>query len=247
MILCDSPVLERWSPPPQENLTRPTWTRLLVNGRILCNSLEEVRWGVQPVELMICEACWQPGCSPGNVARVVAFDEQLVFMRPAWESIDLNGWGFIGPQHLLPEAVLMPRSVWDGLCQRFPGLPPFEAWPRAVGQDLAALWLAEMPEAVRAQDLVELARQLRLVLASDPAALETAVDTMRGLARWVAENPANPVAGRIVRMGGETGPLNTLYFDGPGFPEWQGFILGRAHAFAFGKEWWFQENSLAPA
>ncbi|MBV9123737.1 MAG: hypothetical protein JO112_10305 [Planctomycetes bacterium] len=242
MIFGDSPILEPWFPPPQGDLPRPRWTQLLINGGVVCNSLEGVDWARQPVELLLCEGCWMVGCNMGNLTRIVALEEQLVWMRPDWEAIDPVVRDFIRPGHLLPEAVLLPRAVWDRLCREIPSLPAFEAWPRAARQELASLWLMEMPEAVRTADLAELQRRLRLVVAADPASLEEAVEAVRELIRWVAERLASPVAGRIVRTGGEVEPVNILYFDEPGFPEWPAYVAGPGHAFAFGREWVFQEQ-----
>ncbi len=242
MIYCDSPTTEVWSPAPQEVLPRPTWTKLLFGGRTLCNSLEAVRWSVQPVELLVCEGCWSAGCRMANLARMVCLGEHLILLPPAWDTIDPHIRSFIGPQNLLPEAVLMPRATWDGLRQRTPRLPAVEAFPLAVRQDLASLWLGAMPEAVWVADLSRLDDRLRSVLASDPVEREEAVEIVRNLAGWVAESPESPVEGRIVRCDEQTGPINTLYFDGTGIPEWLAFATGTEHAFAFGSEWVFREG-----
>src|SRR4051794_294112 len=82
MIYCESPILERWIAPAQEDLARPTWTKLIADGILLSNSLEFVDWSANVIETLVCERCWVVGCSGAGLARIVRLADQILWLPP---------------------------------------------------------------------------------------------------------------------------------------------------------------------
>jgi hypothetical protein len=58
MLVCEAPEL----------VSRPDWTSLVCGDVELCNSLEAPNWTELVVQVLVCEACRQVGCTSG--ARV---------------------------------------------------------------------------------------------------------------------------------------------------------------------------------
>src|SRR5262245_62748990 len=144
-------------------------------GRLLSNVVEYAGWDTDPVEPIICETCWGPGCSRSGMARIVRLDSQILWIPPRLDEIDEYWRNELSERCLIRDSVLMPEATWTALGRRFANLPAADAYPRATRRDLARMWLWEMPEAVRVDELEELEDQLwGTVLACDPLDLEPA-------------------------------------------------------------------------
>jgi len=238
MIYCDSPTLEEWLAPPQPPLPQPTWTKLIVDGVMLSNSIEYGSWRRNPVCPIVCEACWSADCAMTGLARLVTLRDWILWLPGQAEDLDESWRDQLDRSHFLAQAVIMPQATWDGLHARFPNLPPADHYPPASRRGVAQLWLSEMPEAVRVRGLAELDDHLRrTALASDPLDLDPAREVIRSMIGWLNEAPGQSATGRIVRVQDAGGPANSFYFDGPPFPEWPAFIVGRDNSFVFDRGW----------
>jgi hypothetical protein len=198
MIYCESPTLEQWLAPPQDNLPRPTWTKMFAGGVMLSNSIECADWAASPVDPIVCEACWNPGCAMEGLARIVRIGDHLLWLprRPRDIPESLPEW--LNKAAFISEAVLMPAASWEELRNLFPKLPPTKSYPLAVRGDAATAWISEMPEAVRVGELGGLDARLREALASDPLDLEPAREVVQRLVGWVHERPERPMKGQLV-------------------------------------------------
>jgi len=239
MIYCESPTLEQWLAPPQENFPRPTWTKLLAGGVMLSNSIEYATWTACPVEPIVCEACWNSGCAQAGLARIVRLGDYLLWLPPRPRDIDESWREELNEAAFIREAVLIPAPTWEELRTRFSDVPPAESYPRAVRSDLATAWIREMPEAVRVAELGGLEARLREALASDPLDLEVARDVVQRMSSWVFQQPEGAVEGQLVRSQDCRDDVNTFYFDGPPFAEWPAFVIGCEIGFALGADWVF--------
>ena len=236
MIYCETPVLEEWIARPQEDFPRPTWTKLIANGLVLSNSIEYADWDAVPVEPMVCELCWAPGCARAGLARIVRLPRQLLWTRPNLGDIDEFWRDPLGEAQFIRDDVLIPERAWMGLHERVPLLPAANHFPRATRRHLAALWLSEMPAAVRVTDLDALGdRVWETALASDPLDLEPTREITRQLCAWLREAPDEPLSGCIVPATTSNG-INRIYFDGLPLPEWPAFALGPPNSPAFGRD-----------
>ena len=153
MIYCDMPHLERWTAPPQQDFPRPTWTKLVANGVLLSNSLEYANWLASPVQPILCESCWSAGCSLDGLARIVRLNDHILWL--AARSADLVGPGLDGlsDDNVIAEPVLMPVATWERLRAIVESLPASESFPKATRDDVAALWMHEMPVCARVRDI----------------------------------------------------------------------------------------------
>jgi hypothetical protein len=233
MIYCVSPSLECWVAPPQEDLPRPTWTKLIADGILLSNSLEYANWRVNPVEPFVCDSCWNSGCVQTGLARIVRLADDLLWLPPRPCDIDSSRRAWLSEANFIRHAVLMPAATWERLRQTCPNLPSANSYAPATRADLAALWIHEMPEGIRVHDVGQLEKCLRAVLASDPLDLDSAREAVRLLVGWLLEAPEEAVHGRLVRAQTFGVAINTFYFDGD---EWPSFAVGWERGFAFGAD-----------
>ena len=238
MIYCDSPILEQWIAPPQEDFVRPTWTKLIAQGVMLSNSLEYADWTANPVEPIVCEGCWNPSCARAGLARIVSLGDQLLWLPPRPHDIDEFWRGRLSEANFIRDSVLMPAATWERIRETYPRLPSAQSYPHANRQDLGTLWLREMPEGVRVAALGDVEHCLRAAIASDPLDLDPARELVRSIVRWIVENPKQAVAGRIVRVQNCECAINTFYFDGDG---WAAFAVGRQKCLALGPDWVYME------
>ncbi|MFL5340196.1 MAG: hypothetical protein ACJ8F7_08585 [Gemmataceae bacterium] len=237
MLYCESPTLEEWIAPPQEDFPRPTWTKLLANGSLLSNSLEYANWLATPVEPMVCEGCWNSGCSGQGLAKIVRLSDQLLWLPP--RLADVSSW--LNESSFIRFAVLMPVETWERLRAITPRIPPANSYAKATRADIAGLWLHEIPKEARIREVGDMDHGLRSALASDPLDMEPAKAVVKSLIDWIRAAPDDPVQGRMVRANTCGASINTFYFDGY---EWPSFLVGLEHCFVCGEEWAFVEGPL---
>jgi hypothetical protein len=247
MIYCDSFSLEQGIAPPQGDLPRPTWTKLIAQGMLLSNSIEYAHWTASPVEPIVCEGCWDATCARAGLARIVNLGDDLLWLPPRLRDIDEFWRDGLSEANFIRQPVVMPHATWERLRDKFPQLPHPLTYPRAVRRDLAGLWLGAIPEAVRVDELGQLEERLRHeVLASDPLDLEPAREVVRSMIGWLSENLDEPIVGRIVGTGDCGGLVNSLYFEGPSVSEWPAFVVGRDRAFVLERDWVFLTDEGSP-
>lgn len=244
MIYCDSPNLEEWLAPQQETFPQPTWTKLYADGILLSNSIEFANWIADPVEPIVCEACWNSACSRSGLARIVRIGNYLLWLPPRLSDIDGFWAKMLTDDNLIAQTVLMPIEVWNDLRKKFQHLPAAEHYGIASRADLGVLWLSEMPEAIRSRDLNAIDGRLRESLASDPLDLGMAKEIIKSMVDWILQGPRLTANGRILRTQSSGHPINTIYFDGPEYAEWHAFLVECTLGFAFGKEWAFMNNDI---
>jgi len=83
MVLCDQPIIEKWSPDfSTSGVPDPHWTRLRHGQTVLCNSLEWIEWSGNPVQVELCDACGTVGCASGGYVHVSAFGNVVLWTMP---------------------------------------------------------------------------------------------------------------------------------------------------------------------
>jgi hypothetical protein len=242
MIYCESPTLERWVAPPQEDFPRPTWTRLIADGVLLSNAIEYLDWNANPIETLVCESCWSAGCSRAGLARIVRLADQVLWLPARLR--DLNGFasGWLNETNVIQEAVLFPAAAWERLCESCQKVISANNCPPANRDDIGVLWVHEMPKEARVKDPSSIERCLRAALASDPLDLDPAKEVVRNMVRWILEAPVEAVVGHLERAQGCRAAVNTFYFDGY---EWPSFAMRMEKGFTFGPEWVYTEGTFA--
>ncbi len=249
MIFCDVPILKEWLAPPNPwaketgDYSRPTWTKLLAGDFLISNSIELAGWDSSPVQPIVCETCWEPGC--GSYTHGLAFIERvgdyLLWVPPTAADVSWTEPDRYRRSEFHQKSLLMPVKVWNDLRDRFPNLPVADFFPPPRMADLLNLWFDEMPEDVRVDSLETLTQRLQHeVIASDPLELDEARWYVAGLLAWMQTEPNAPVVGRFVRLQDSEGRLNSFFFEGPPFLEWQAFVVGQRRELVFGNQWIFQ-------
>ena len=102
MICCQRLSVEKWIAPPQEDLPRPTWTKLFADGVMLSNSIEFAEWRGDLVEPMVCESCWSPGCAMAGLASIVRTSDQLIWLAPSRREIPERWQNMLAQAHFSP-------------------------------------------------------------------------------------------------------------------------------------------------
>ena len=147
----------------------------------------------------------------------------------------------LSERHFIEEPVVFPKHTWEGLTTRFPRLPAFHSLPCVRRSHLGRTWLGGVPHDrnLRISDLDQLRAYVQSdCLASDPMQWKEAADTVLTMVDWLQANPTAPVRGRIVSRSDFPGRINTLYFDGPPFREWEAFAVW-TRTFVLDEEWVF--------
>jgi hypothetical protein len=235
MIYCELPRLEQWIAPPQEDLPRPTWTKLIADGFVISNSLEYADWQARPVQPIVCESCWNAGCSQAGLANIVRLGDQLLWLPPR-----MRANSRLSDVNLIQEPVLMPVATWEKLRKTTTNVPPATTFSSAAIGDLASLWLHEIPRDASIREIENITSWLRTALASDPVDLDAARQIVASLVHWICSIPERIAEGRLLRKEDCGKAVNTFYFDGY---EWPSFLEGREHSLACGAEWIFIEGA----
>ncbi len=250
MIVCDTPILQEWLAPKQEisshpgvTYPRPKWTKLFAEDFLVSNSIEFARWDSTPVQPIVCETCWDSGC--GSYTLGLAFIElvgdYLLWVPPTAADVPWEDVTDYRRSRFRQKTLLMPVNVWNNLRGRFPNLPAADHFPPPRKCDLANLWFDEMPEDVRVDSPEKLTvRLLHEAIASDPSELDESRENVADWLAWMQTEPNTLVPGRFVRVQDFDGSLNSLFFEGPPFPEWKAFVVGPRRGLVFGNQWVFQ-------
>lgn len=243
MIFCGEPTLEEWIAPPQDDLPRPKWTKLFAGDLMLSNSIEFANWQANPVQPVVCEQCWHPGCAQTGLARIVNVKDMLFWIRPNWEELSQSCYGWIGEQNLIRESVLIPGRAWDDLRRRCPKLPTAESFPSPSRDDLIDLWMNGMPKDVRVRTVEKMNEQFwQTVIATDPLEPSETRRVVSNLFDWVRSHPKAPVKCEVLETNAFGGSLNSVFFEGPPFIEWIAFATGAKVSFVFDNRWVIQTD-----
>jgi hypothetical protein len=235
--LCQQHSLEKWTAPPQEDLPRPRWTKLLVDGVLLSNAVEYANWKSNPAYPMVCEACWMAECAYHEMRRIARLGSQVLILSPQDRELGDLKEEFNPSPMTGPSAFLMPARMWHELAWWFSSMPPFDKLSPVDEYDLIGLWYATIPEPIRPRELPLLPEHLeRLCLASDPLNLDEAISKVRALvAKWQQQS-SSAVDGDLTPLCDARDPVTSFYFDGPPFHEWPAFVADSMRL-VIGGEW----------
>jgi hypothetical protein len=222
VLVCDTAAFAPWTPDfSSSGQASPTWTRMTADGVELVNSMEDVPWRGEEVQMLLCEECGFPGCRVGGWVRIVRLGAHLVWVPVAVDPENEREREEYAPPPYLREAgaIAIAAAAWDGWRDRFAELPPADEFPPARRRDVAAAWLLEVPGgAATLQALAE--RVLPAVAAAAPLDRDAAVAAVARLAAWLADGDA-PVAGEL-RATAEVGAVtDVLVLARPRDAEWR--------------------------
>ena len=220
-MICRTFSFEQGLAPPQEDLPRPVWTKLMVNGIEVTNSVEGAGWDQTPCELWVCEQCWSSSCSMLGLAIVARLENWLVCLPPCESDLETLCELWRGESRFFPHVLLFEQPQWQAMREECGALPAFTSFPLLTRTQLLHLWLQQLPvEVHEAPKLRHLEELMPLLLASDPLSEEEAVRNITKLLVWANESPGSPAMGSMTMIDDYDGVLNILHFDGTPSPSW---------------------------
>ncbi|QDU58091.1 hypothetical protein [Aeoliella mucimassa] len=220
-MICKTASFEQTLAPPQEDLPRPMWTRLNVDGIELTNSVEYAGWHETPSELSVCESCWSSCCAMQNLAVVARLGEWLACFPADLTALDAMRREIVSESNLFGHVLLFEPELWRSMQAECQALPAIDSFPGITRGQLLNLWLRQLPQALLNQPRPgDLRNRMESLLASDPLSESEAVQRIDKLLEWVNESPHSEVQGSVAKLGGHLSPLNTLHFDGHPSPAW---------------------------
>jgi len=228
MISGDVPILAEWVLPIDPSTSRKVH-RLIFEGFQFSNIIEWAAWHDDLAWLWACEGCGGPECSGRGVAKIRRIEDQLVWMRTMAEDFPEN-WE---ETFSIEKQGVIGRAAWEKIQLLGIPLPQFDFFHPLCREDLARLWLAEMPDRARVDNLTSLDVLLRGELAaSHPLDHEVARRRIQELTTWFTESPDEVVKGCIRRIDPPEG-LQTFFIDRTGYPEWAAFVASDRWTLAF--------------
>jgi hypothetical protein len=201
----------------------PAWSRLLVDGRELCNALEDVDWSPNPVQVELCDACGTPGCASGGYADLSRLGEQVLWTPAVTDGEDDWARDQYAPAWVLVDggAALFPPASWQRLRERFGALPAAATLVPTTRRMLAEAWRAQARRRLAGQTLAEtMEHARRLVLTSDRWDRDEAVAMLTRVAGWLGADPHAPVEGELLPAARTGAVIETFYTDGPTDEDW---------------------------
>lgn len=243
LIHCDSLEFETWLAPPQEDFPRPTWTKLFVNGQMISNSIEHADWQNDPMELTVCELCWNAGCTMHGFARIVRLDSQVLWLRSRKELLPEYVQEVFDNSRLIDAPLLMSKQMWDDLADQFAMVPAFEELNPPTQLDMLWLWVETIPTAIHhcmtlsPIDLTELPTLLqRNCLASDPLDLPESISAIQTLIDTATKMDEPMTSLSIDLLSSRSDETIKFYLDAKQFPEWKALTLSQSE-FILGNSW----------
>ena len=216
MIICQNLSLSRWAPDlSSSGRGTPQWTRARCGDAELVNSVEWVEWEVNPVQVLVCEACGYSGCESGNYVHVSLLSNHVLWTAPQVDANDeFAAWQYAPPavvwQHGL---VALQLQDWIRLRELNANVPGSQQLPRATRRVLADGWRMSAPWPHRADGLEAIVPMLedRLV-GTDRLDTERAIALLLPLIEWLGADPDHPLEGRICEASAIGAEVETLYF-----------------------------------
>ncbi len=226
MVYCDSLENVKWAPDfSSSGVKSLTWTKLVCKGIELCNSIKDIEWGVNPIQVKICDACGSTGCASGGYIKISKFSDYLIWTRPDKENFDEFQEVQYAPSWKLLKhgPIIIPIEIWNELRKNFLNLPLPTVYPDTTRADVADAWFLETKRLIQNNSIGELFTELReKLIASDTMEGPEVIEIIQSIIEWVNSNPKEPVSGTIEKV--DKSHVETLYFDGPQTEDWPAFI-----------------------
>src|SRR5690348_7117676 len=114
MHVCQSLQLEPWIPNfSNSGQSSPRWTKAKCGRHVIVNSLEWADWEMNPVQVVLCDACGHHGCASGGFVHVSRL-AQCVLFTPEQPDPEYSGAGLDPPPYFIQTlgAIAIPEKVW---------------------------------------------------------------------------------------------------------------------------------------
>jgi hypothetical protein len=218
MLLCCEPTFETWQPDfSSAGLSSPTWTRLRSVGSVLCNSLESVEWGGNPIQVQICDACGFAGCSSGGYVHISALSDLILWTSPqVQDSHEVFDETYPATAIQRFGACGFPAESWKSLREAASKVPDVLSIPRSNGRAIADAWAMGPGRPRGLEQLVPMLR--KRLLAADSLGNTEAIHWVDYWLNWFGERADRGIEGVLIQSTSD--PIETLYFDGPKAEDW---------------------------
>jgi hypothetical protein len=201
MLICHEIELGTWTPDfSSSEQASPRWTRVSCSGFQLVNSLEWVDWGTNPVQVVLCESCGYPDCSPGNYVHLSRLGDLVIWSSPHVDESDNWAISQYTPSLAVRThgAVALPKTEWERLRRIHDGVPSVTVLAEATRRVLADSWRLSAKGPARVDGMAGVVPMLReRLLATDRLEPEEAIRILSPLLDWLREAPEEPISGAI--------------------------------------------------
>ena len=208
----------------------PFRTELLADGVRVSNAVEHVCWDCEPVELFICERCWETGSEEWTSIRRTTGH---VVIMPAFPKQEEDYWPYSQSPPFLWERgpLLLDRAQVAELRRLVPELPEIDAFKPLTAREAVKLLFFEAPPDVLGRawtySTYKVVYKRESILATDHESDEEALEALDRL----LETGSNSVAPVELRLLSNADRPVSFFFDRPrGFAEWRplAFVGGQA-------------------
>lgn len=185
------------------------WTKFACPEGIISNALEFIDWlgdGSDEVELVLCDACGNPGCNSGNLVRIRQTGDRI-FLLPSKRDPD---WDHPLVQN--HNCVVIIDKIWNKISGSIPSLPAASAFPPFTSRDALEVWISNLPIQASNGEQVDGSISPRNMLAAYPDELGPVLEVLLTIpAEWQRDD-----APCSVRPLCDSDVLQTIYLDAQG-------------------------------
>jgi hypothetical protein len=231
-----SPVLVPSNPQPGW-----TWTAVQLRGAEICNSLEQVEWTTNPVQVIVCSHCGTPGCAYGGYVHMSRLAQYVLWTTPQIEvSDDDEPSALYAPLFALRKlgAIAVDPGAWMRWEAVSSKLPKAASLPQANGRAVAEAWALGPGRPVNLGELVPMLRAR--LLGCDTLNPTDAIGRIERCLGRLQSLAMKPAPGSLQPLASVGASVETLYFDGPKEEDWAALavkddldfpLLDREHIF----------------
>ena len=221
-------VLNKWSPDFSSSLQPdPTWTRIIVDDFVVCNSIEYTDWATNPVQVHQDEFC---GCDEtGYNVDITRLGTNVLWTpTPPTESDVKEGRVF---SWLHEKGFMVVHSeLWNTWRNDYGNIPHSSTLDRTSRAHLAKAWMVEAPDSMRFASVDDIADRLEsALLACDSLDVVVAMKAVCSLCWWLESEPCEVVEGELLPASQAEVTVEGLHLDTPGFESWAALAYRGAH------------------
>lgn len=128
--------------------------------------------------------------------------------------------------------IAFTNSAWKNIQSHVPGLPDFDYFGMVRCDQIAKIWMADLPKGFPAWELPIMRDLIKdFVIASDHLDIQSIRGLLLRVLDWLGEKATCEVRAELLPASANGYCLETIYLSGDGYPEWigLGFKDGMAH------------------
>jgi len=135
---------EKWSPNLESSgqTSKPVWTKLLLDGSIICNSVEQVDWITQPVQVEICEFCGISECNSNGYVSISRIMNNIIWTEPSLREVSYKTTGYCLTNK---KPIIFCQNDWEQIFSRFESFVSFNEVEKAKKWQILSFAFLQSP------------------------------------------------------------------------------------------------------